>query len=155
MDISSWNYLNPWQSKLAKASNNAQGKGLIGTAIMGAISALIVGTCTAPVISGAIIFISMTGNAMLGGASLFVMGMGAGVPLLLVGAGANKLVPKPGGWMVRVSQVFGVIMLGMALYVLRGVLNSSLFLILTSFLLIGSSFYIGVFDDSSKRAGAQ
>jgi len=143
-----------WQTKLTKASNSAQGKGLFGTAVMGALSALIVGTCTAPVISGAIIFISMTGDALLGGLSLFVMGIGAGVPLLLVGAGANKLVPKPGGWMVRVSQIFGVMMLAMALYVLRGILSDSLFMILFSFLLIGSAFFIGVFDDSSKREGA-
>jgi len=143
-----------WQSKLSKASDNAQGRGLVGTAIMGALSALIVGTCTAPVISGAIIFISMTGDALLGGVSLFVMGIGAGMPLLLVGAGANKLVPKPGGWMVRVSQIFGVMMLAMALYVLRGVLSDSTFMILFSLLLIGSAFYMGVFDDSSKRVGA-
>ncbi len=143
-----------WQSRLTKASDNAQGKGLVGTAIMGALSALIVGTCTAPVISGAIIFISMTGDAMLGGLSLFVMGIGAGMPLLLVGMGADKLVPKPGGWMVRVSQIFGVVMLGMALYVLRGVLSDGMFMILFSLLLLGSAFFMGVFDDSSKRVGA-
>ncbi len=143
-----------WQSKLTKASDSAKGKGLLGTAIMGALSALIVGTCTAPVISGAIIFISMTGDALLGGVSLFVMGIGAGVPLLLVGAGANKLVPKPGGWMVRVSQIFGVVMLMMALYVLRGILSDSTFMLLFALLLIGSAFFMGVFDDSSKRAGA-
>jgi thiol:disulfide interchange protein DsbD len=143
-----------WQSRLTKASDSAQGKGFVGTAIMGALSALIVGTCTAPVISGAIIFISMTNNALLGGLSLFVMGIGAGMPLLLVGAGANKLVPKPGGWMVRVSQIFGVMMLGMALYVLRGILSDGSFMVLMSLLLIGSAFYMGVFDDSSKRVGA-
>ncbi len=143
-----------WQSRLTKASDEAQGKGLLGTAVMGALSALIVGTCTAPVISGAIIFISMTGDAFLGGLSLFVMGIGAGVPLLLMGAGADKLIPKPGGWMNRVSQIFGVVMLAMALYVLRGILSPGLFMFLAALLLLGSALYLEVFDNGQRYKGA-
>ncbi|NPA28362.1 MAG: protein-disulfide reductase DsbD [Epsilonproteobacteria bacterium] len=136
------------QSKLNNISNKAQGKGYFGTAVMGAISALVVGACTAPVISGAIIFISLTGDALLGGLALFVMGIGAGVPLLLVGLGANKLVPKPGGWMENVSRVFGVLMLLMALYIARGVISDSLFMFLFSTTLIGTALYFGVFDNA-------
>jgi len=106
------------QAKLNSVSDGASSKGLIGTAIMGAISALLVGACTAPIIGGAILFIVITGKALLGGVALFVMGIGAGVPLLLVGAGASKLVPKPGGWMNMVSKFFGVLMLVMALAML-------------------------------------
>jgi len=142
------------QTKLTGISNNAQGKGLVGTAIMGAISALIVGACTAPVISGAILFISMTGNATLGGLALFVMGLGAGVPLLLVGLGANNLVPKPGGWMENVSKLFGFLMLIMALYVARGIINPTLFMYLFSFLLIGAAIMFGVFDGKEARGFA-
>ena len=142
------------QTKLTGISNNAQGKGLVGTAIMGAISALIVGACTAPVISGAILFISMTGNATLGGLALFVMGLGAGVPLLLVGLGANNLVPKPGGWMENVSKFFGFLMLIMALYVARGIINPTLFMYLFSFLLIGAAIMFGVFDGKEARGFA-
>ncbi len=139
------------QTKLTGISNSAQGKGLVGTAIMGAISALIVGACTAPVISGAILFISMTGNATLGGLALFVMGIGAGVPLLLVGLGAKNLVPKPGGWMESVSKFFGFIMLIMALYVARGVLSPTLFIFLFSFLLIGAAIMFGLFDGKEAK----
>jgi len=103
-----------WQTRLNRISDNAHGKGLIGTAVMGALSALIVGACTAPIISGAILFIMLTGKALLGGMALFVMGIGAGVPLLLVGAGASRFVPKPGGWMSMVSKFFGMVMLVMA-----------------------------------------
>jgi thiol:disulfide interchange protein DsbD len=102
------------QSKLNRVSDGASSKGLVGTAIMGAISALLVGACTAPIIGGAILFIVITGKALLGGVALFVMGIGAGVPLLLVGAGASKFVPKPGGWMSMVSKFFGILMLIMA-----------------------------------------
>jgi len=142
------------QTKLNKVSNSAEGKGLVGTAIMGAISALIVGACTAPVISGAIIFISMTGDAVLGGLALFVMGLGAGVPLLLVGLGANKLVPKPGGWMDNVSRFFGFLMLVMALYIARGVISPTLFMYLMSFLLIGAAIFFGVFDSKEAKGFA-
>ncbi len=139
------------QTKLNKASNSAKGKGLLGTAVMGAISALIVGACTAPVISGAIIFISMTGDAVLGGLALFVMGLGAGVPLLLVGLGANKLVPKPGGWMDNVSKFFGFLMLIMALYIARGVISPTLFMYLLSALLIGAAIFFGIFDGKEAK----
>ncbi len=139
------------QSKLNNLSNKAQGKGYFSTAVMGAISALVVGACTAPVISGAIIFISTTGNALLGGLALFVMGLGAGAPLLLVGLGAKNLLPKPGGWMERVSQFFGFLMLIMALYVARGILNPTTFMLLLSILLIGGAIFFGVFDGKEAR----
>ena len=107
-----------WQAKLNGVSNGAESKGLVGTAIMGALSALIVGACTAPIISGAILFIMFTGKALLGGIALFFMGIGAGVPLLFVGAGASRFVPKPGGWMNIISKFFGVLMILMALFML-------------------------------------
>ncbi len=142
------------QTKLTGLSNSAQGKGLIGTAVMGAISALIVGACTAPVISGAILFISLTGNATLGGMALFVMGIGAGVPLLLVGLGAKNLVPKPGGWMENVSRFFGFLMLIMALYIARGLISDTAFMYLFSILLIGASIMFGLFDGKETKGFA-
>lgn len=139
-----------WQSKLSSASDSAQGKGIAGTAIMGALSALIVGPCTAAPISGAIIFISHTGDALLGGMALFVMSIGMGVPLLLVGIGAGKFMPRPGGWMTRISQVFGVMMLALAIFMLSRILPDGLTLLLWSALFIGSAIYMGVFDSSGS-----
>ena len=138
------------QTKLNNISNKAQGKGYLGTAIMGAISALVVGACTAPVISGAIIFISITGDALLGGLALFVMGLGAGMPLLLLGLGAKNLVPKPGGWMENVSKVFGFLMLLMALYIARGIMSPTLFMFSFSFLVVGAALYFGALDSNYK-----
>ena len=134
------------QSKLAKASDNAQGKGILGTAIMGLLSALIVGPCVAPPLGGAILFISHTGDALLGGTALFVMSMGMGMPLLLVGVGAGKFMPKPGGWMTKVSQVFGIMMLGLAIFMLARILPDSVTLILWAMLLIGTALYLGLLD---------
>ncbi len=135
------------QTKLNNISNSAQGNGYVGTAIMGAISALIVGACTAPVISGAIVFISATGDAVLGGLALFVMGMGAGMPLLLIGLGAKNLVPKPGGWMENVSKFFAFLMLIMALYITRGVISDTLFMLSFASILAGMSLYFGVLKE--------
>jgi thiol:disulfide interchange protein DsbD len=140
-----------WQSKISAASDEAGQKGgIVGTAIMGLLSALIVGPCVAPPLGGAVLFISHSGDALLGGLALFVMSMGMGVPLLLVGIGAGKFMPKPGGWMTAVSQVFGVMMLGLAIFMLGRILPDSITMILWSLLFIGSALYMGVFE---SRAG--
>ena len=144
-----------WQSKLTKVSDDAQGKGILGTAIMGLLSALIVGPCVAPPLGGAVLFISHTGDAFLGGAALFIMSIGMGMPLLLVGIGAGKFMPKPGGWMTIVSQTFGVMMLGLGIFMLSRILPDSLTMILWSLLFIGSALYMGVFNPSSATKGAK
>jgi len=139
------------QSKLTRASDNAQDKGILGTVIMGFLSALIVGPCVAPPLGGAILFISHTGDALLGGTALFVMSMGMGMPLLLVGVGAGKFMPRPGGWMTKVSQVFGLMMLGLAIFMLSRILPDMLTLTLWSLLTIGVSLYMGLLNGESPK----
>ena len=141
-----------WQAKISQTSDRAHTKGIVGVAIMGALSALIVGPCVAPPLGGAVLFISQAGDPWLGGAALFVMSIGMGVPLLLVGIGAGKWMPKPGGWMMRVSQFFGVVMLALAIWMLSRILPASVTLFLWSLLAMGSALYIGVFE--SKFQGA-
>jgi len=142
-----------WQSKINSVSDNAQGSGLIGTAIMGFLSAFIIGPCVAPPLAGAVIFISQTGDALLGGVALFAMSMGMGLPLLLVGAGAGKFMPRPGGWMTTVSQTFGVVMLALSIFMLGKVVYPGITMFLWSILFMGTALYMGVFDNSSTRSG--
>jgi len=142
-----------WQSKINSVSDNAQGSGIIGTAIMGFLSAFIIGPCVAPPLAGAVIFISQTGDAFLGGVALFAMSMGMGLPLLLVGAGAGKFMPRPGGWMTTVSQTFGVVMLALAIFMLGKVVYPGVTMFLWSVLFMGTALYMGVFDSSSERKG--
>ena len=144
-----------WQSKINSVSDDAQGNGIIGTVIMGFLSAFIIGPCVAPPLAGAVIFISQTGDALLGGIALFAMSMGMGLPLLLVGAGAGKFMPRPGGWMTAVSHTFGVIMLGLAIFMLGKVISDQLTMFLWSLLFMGTAFYMGVFDNSAVRTGAK
>lgn len=144
-----------WQSKLTKASDEAQGKGgIIGTAIMGFFSALIVGPCVTPPLGGAVLFITLTGNAVLGGFALFAMGLGMGLPLLVIGLGAGKFMPKPGGWMTRVSQVFGVTMLAVAIAMLGRFLPDGMTLFLWALLFMGVALFMGVFE-SKEYEGAK
>jgi len=135
------------QSKLSNTSNKAGNKGgFAGVAVMGFLSALIVGPCVAPPLAGALVYIGQTGDAMLGGLALFVMSLGMGAPLLLVGIGAGKFMPRPGGWMTTVSKVFGVIMLAIAIWMLARILPDSISMLLWALLLIISSVYLGVFE---------
>jgi thiol:disulfide interchange protein DsbD len=144
-----------WQSKINSVSDNAQGNGIIGTVIMGFLSAFIIGPCVAPPLAGAVIFISQTGDALLGGIALFAMSIGMGLPLLLVGAGAGKFMPRPGGWMTAVSHTFGVVMLGLAIFMIGKVLSDQTTMLLWSLLFMGTSFYMGVFDNGSVRTGSK
>ncbi len=141
-----------WQSKISNVNNKAYSKGVLGIVIMGVLSALIVGPCVAPPLGGAVLFISHSGDALLGGVALFVMSMGMGVPLLLVGLGAGKLMPKPGAWMTRITRIFGVIMLALAIWMLSRVLPVSITLILWALLFVGSAYFMGLFDNTRKGA---
>jgi thiol:disulfide interchange protein DsbD len=106
------------QSRLAELSNRQSAGTFGGVALMGALSALIVTTCVAPVLVGALLVISQTGAMVRGGAALFAAGIGMGTPLLIVGASAGRLLPKPGPWMDLVKKLFGVLMLAVAAWML-------------------------------------
>ncbi|MBP0599122.1 protein-disulfide reductase DsbD [Herbaspirillum sp. LeCh32-8] len=109
------------QSKLSDASGGGSGK-WVGVFLMGAISALIVGPCVAAPLAGALLYISQTGNVVLGGSALFAMAAGMSVPLLLIGASAGALLPRAGAWMDAVKRFFGVLMLGTALWMVSPVI---------------------------------
>lgn len=134
------------QNKISKTTDGQEKNGVVGVAVMGFLSALIVGPCVAPPLAGALVYISQTGDALLGGLALFVMSLGMGVPLLLIGLGAGKFMPRPGGWMENVTRVFGVIMLGLAIWMLERVINPSVTMMLWALLFIGSAVYLGLFD---------
>jgi thiol:disulfide interchange protein DsbD len=135
------------QSRLNSHSDSASKKGgILGVAIMGFLSALIVGPCVAPALAGALIYIGQSGDALLGGIALFVMSIGMGIPLLLIGAGAGRYLPSPGGWMTRISEIFGVIMLGIAIWMLSRVLEPNIIMFLWALLLISSGLYAGALE---------
>lgn len=134
------------QTRIANMSNRQSAGTFTGVAIMGALSALIVTTCVAPALVGALVVISQTGEIARGGAALFVMALGMGTPLLIVGASAGKLLPKAGPWMELVKKLFGVMMLGVAAWMLARIVPDRFALILWAApaLLLGWLLWNGV-----------
>ncbi|MCX6061232.1 MAG: protein-disulfide reductase DsbD [Campylobacterales bacterium] len=116
------------QSRLSKLGG--QQSGVIGIAIMGFLSALIVGPCVAAPLAGALIYIGQTGDALLGGIALFALSIGMGVPLLIVGTTSGKFMPKPGMWMDVIKAIFGVMLLGIAIWMMGRVLDENTTLLL-------------------------
>jgi thiol:disulfide interchange protein DsbD len=135
------------QSKLAQLSNRQTGGTLMGAAVMGLLSALIVGPCVAPPLAGALIYIGQTGDALLGGLALFALSMGMGAPLIAIGTSAGKLLPRAGAWMDAVKAVFGVLLLAVALIMLERILPAEIALLLWGALMICSSVYMGALRD--------
>ena len=110
------------QLKLIQASEKQATGKLLGVFMMGAISALIVGPCVAAPLAGALVYISQTRDVLVGGGALFAMAVGMSVPLLLVGLSAGSLLPRAGAWMESVKRFFGILMLGVALWLLAPVI---------------------------------
>lgn len=132
-----------WQAKLTEISNRQSGGNLIGAAIMGFLSAIIVGPCvTAPLI-GILIFISQTGDAVLGGSVLFALSIGMGLPLLAIGVGLGHWLPRAGGWMESVKAVFGVGLLALAIWMLERIVPGGVTMLLWGALAIASGVYLG------------
>jgi thiol:disulfide interchange protein DsbD len=134
------------QSKLSEEAGHFKGGHLTSVFGMGALSALIVGPCVAAPLAGALLYISQTRDVMLGGSALFVMALGMGVPLLLLGASAGALLPKAGPWMESVKQFFGVLLLGVAIWLISPVIPAVAHMLLWAALLIVSAIYLHAVD---------
>lgn len=130
------------QTRLNALSNRAEGGTLLGAAIMGALSALVVGPCVAAPLMGALIYIGQTGDAVLGGAALFAMAMGMGVPLMIWGTSAGGLLPRAGAWMVAIKAVFGVGLLALAIWMLERVVPGAVIMLLWGALAIACAVYL-------------
>jgi thiol:disulfide interchange protein DsbD len=140
------------QSRLAEISNRQEGGTLAGVAVMGLLSALIIGPCVAPPLAGVLIFIGQTGDAILGGAALFALSLGMGAPLIVIGTSAGKLLPRAGAWMDIVKAVFGVALLAVAIVLLERILPPAAAMVLWGLLLIGSAVYLGALQHLPPEA---
>jgi thiol:disulfide interchange protein DsbD len=140
------------QSKLSDTSNKAKGGTFWGVFIMGVLSALIVGPCVAAPLAGALLYINQTRNAALGGSALFSLALGMGVPLLAVGLSAGTLLPRAGMWMQTVKNLFGVMLLGLAIWIISPVIPSAVHMLLWAALLIVSAIYLHAIDPLPHNA---
>lgn len=131
------------RDSLDNISRKQQGGEWLGVTLMGVISALVVSPCVSAPLAGALLYISSTGDAVLGGMALFALSMGMGAPLIAIGSTGAKLLPKAGLWMEKVKQVFGIILVAVALWLMQRVLNETLALVLWSLLFIASGIHVG------------
>ncbi len=140
------------QSALASKSNRLPGGKLLGVTFMGVLSALIVGPCVAAPLAGALVYLSKSRDIVLGGTALFVMALGMGLPLLLVGASAGALLPRAGAWMESVKRFFGVLLLAVAIWLITPVIPTWAVMLLWAFLLIGSAMFLHAIDSLPDQA---
>ncbi|MFK7995632.1 MAG: protein-disulfide reductase DsbD [Granulosicoccus sp.] len=138
------------QEKLTQWSNSQGGGQIGGVAAMGFISTLIVGPCVTAPLAGALIYIAKTGDAMVGGAALFALGLGMGAPLLLIGTSAGKLVPKAGAWMNTTKHIFGILMLCMAVYMISRFLPTTVAMGLYGIIALISGVHLGATDSITR-----
>ena len=142
------------QSRLSEEATHLKGGSLAAVTLMGALSALIVGPCVAAPLAGALLYIGQTGDAALGGAALFSMGIGMGVPLLAVGLSAGTLLPKSGAWMEAIKKAFGVVLLATALWIVSPLLPVSAQMAGWAALLIVPAIFMHAIDPLPSHANA-
>ena len=143
------------QSRLAAVSQKQASGTLAGAGIMGILSALIVGPCVAAPLAAALIVIGQSGDAFRGGAALFALSLGMGTPLLAFGASAGKLLPKAGPWMEIVKKFFGLLLLGVAIWMIERIVPPALSMALWGLLALGTGILMGAFrsgHEGSRRA---
>jgi thiol:disulfide interchange protein DsbD len=133
------------QSLNAKlAPRNGESGSIGGAALLGFTSALIVGPCVTPPLAAALVYVAQTGNALRGSSALFMLGLGMGLPLLLLGTFGATVLPKSGAWLFRIKQVFGVILIGVALWMMSRILPLPLIAAGWSVLAAGTGAWIAL-----------
>lgn len=134
------------RNKLNNISNRQQGGKWLGVFIMGMLSALIVSPCISAPLAAALVYISSTGDAVLGGMALLALGLGMGTPLIALGTTGASVLPKAGAWMEQIKIFFGVILLAVAIWLLARILPESISLTLWALLAIVYSVVLGAFE---------
>ena len=133
---------------LSNLLNKINKKNIIHIFFLGLFSALILSPCVAPPLAAAILYISQANDMLLGRLSLFIMSIGMSVPLLLIGFSANRFLPKPGIWMVKVKKLIGFVLIGMSIYIIRPLLDEVVFYLLLNTLLTITIFYYLFFTEN-------
>lgn len=137
------------QSRISQISGKRSG--VVGVALMGFLSALIVGPCVAAPLAGALIYIGQTGDALLGGAALFALSIGMGVPLLAVGTTAGKFMPRPGTWMDTIKSIFGVMLIGVSIWMISRIIDENISMMLWGALAVFVAINIGALEPIRGR----
>lgn len=140
-----------WVNALGSAGRGNRGS-LASTAVLGFTSALIVGPCVTAPLAGALLYIAQSGDVALGAMSLFALGIGKGIPLMVFGTFGPQAMPKAGRWLVKVKELFGLVFLGLAISMLARFVPATITSVLWGLLAIGSGIWLGAIDLIRGRA---
>ncbi|MCC5793949.1 MAG: protein-disulfide reductase DsbD [Chromatiales bacterium] len=141
-----------WQTRLNSISSRQQSGSYWGAAVMGLISALVVSACVTPPLVAALTVIAQAGDVARGALALFALSIGMGIPLLIVGTSAGRLLPKAGPWMEKVKALFGVMMLAVAVWMLERILPGPVTLALWAVLAVIAGVFLGAFHGLERDA---
>ena len=129
-------------NKLTQVSNQQKGGNYVGVFMMGVLSGLIASPCTTAPLSAALLYVAQSGDYLVGGLTLYVLSLGMGLPLLLLGTSGGKLLPKAGGWMEQVKTLFGFIMLVVPLILLERIVDIEIIWLMAGLLALATALYL-------------
>ncbi len=143
-----------WQNKLNQLSSNQKGGSYVGVLVMGAISGLVASPCTTAPLTGALLYISQSGDILLGASALYALSLGMGLPLLVLGSSGGKLLPKAGNWMNVIKNIFGLLLLAVPIFLLERFLPVLVIDVLWAVLILATAgYFYTVNQDSAKTFG--
>jgi len=143
-----------WQNKLNQVSSNQKGGSYLGVLVMGAISGLVASPCTTAPLTGALLYISQSGDILLGASALYALSLGMGLPLLVLGSSGGKLLPKAGNWMNVIKNIFGLLLLAVPIFLLERFLPVLVIDVLWAVLILATAgYFYTVNQDSTKTFG--
>ncbi|MBL1384383.1 MAG: protein-disulfide reductase DsbD [Colwellia sp.] len=139
-------------NKLTQVSNNQKGGNYIGVFLMGVLSGLIASPCTTAPLSAALLYVAQSGDYLVGGLTLYVLSLGMGLPLLLLGTSGGKLLPKAGGWMEQVKTLFGFVMLVVPLILLERLISANIILLMAGILALAAALYLHHWQSNQQQS---
>ena len=143
-----------WQNKLNQLSSNQKGGSYVGVLVMGAISGLVASPCTTAPLTGALLYISQSGDILLGASALYALSLGMGLPLLVLGSSGGKLLPKAGNWMNVIKNIFGLLLLAVPIFLLERFLPVMTINVLWTVLILATAgYFYTVNQDTQKTFG--
>jgi thiol:disulfide interchange protein DsbD len=139
-----------WQNKLNSISNSQKGGSVTGVIMMGVISGLVASPCTTAPLTGALLYISQTGDVFLGASALYALSLGMGLPLLILGSSGGKILPKAGAWMNIIKNIFGLLLLAVPIFLLERIIPSIATEALWAALILATATYFYVANKDAK-----
>ena len=140
-----------WQNKLNQLSSNQKGGSYVGVLVMGAISGLVASPCTTAPLTGALLYISQSGDILLGASALYALSLGMGLPLLVLGSSGGKLLPKAGNWMNVIKNIFGLLLLAVPIFLLERFLPVFVIDVLWAVLILATAGYFYTVNQNSAK----